>query len=106
MHALTGCAVAVFGCERLLAVQLVVHCAAVAFAFPLDVEVRRFVETVWRAKLPLVFFSVSGRSGLGLVRLVAVALLVWWAFFGVSHFDDLGDVQRVVRGYGYASGGR
>ena len=61
VHPLAGRAVAVLGVQGLLAAQLVLHGAAVAFAFPLDVKVLALVvyPVGWRL-FPLVFLAMGG----------------------------------------------
>lgn len=88
MHALAGGAVTVFGGERFFATQLVLHGAAVAFSFPLDIEVALIVDSVRRAVLPLILFTMRGRTSLILVGLIAVASLVSVLVF--DHFAEAG----------------
>lgn len=77
VHPLACRAVTVLGRQGLLALQLVLHGAAVALALPLDVElVGTLVDQVWSSELPLILLTVGARASLVLMRLVAVAALV------------------------------
>lgn len=72
MKSLAGCAVAVLGSQRFLAVKLIPDFPAVAAAFPFHVEALVIiVDSVGLPMLPLIFFTVCGVSSLVLVTIVS-----------------------------------